>query len=267
MSIRCCFFPVALTLLAGSAAAFGQVAPETVSPPERDAVRGIDRFFRDGFPFFDVRLQTDSELPTPTTIAASQTWLKSDEAARQSEAFASLRAAVPTVKMDLHSVFQTPDFVRSTEAFLTAAAVGQDPQTVVRDFLASYTGLFGINDAELDLARVSRDYLTRHNGVRHLSWQQQIGGVELFGATLNANVMPDGRLINIGGTMIPRPEAGFAVKARVLNETDAIMRAAANVAVRVKGTPARISNEQARDGRTFWTVDGMRKDSAVVTRP
>ena len=45
----------ALVLACGGA--FAQVAPEMASPPERDGVRGVARFFRDGFPFFDARLE------------------------------------------------------------------------------------------------------------------------------------------------------------------------------------------------------------------
>jgi hypothetical protein len=254
----------ALALLAGSAAA--QVAPEVASPPERDGVRGIARFFRDGFPFHDARLDPVHHAPTPRTAATAAEWTASPAAAAQLGALADIAARVPGVRMDRHPVLVTPDFVRSTEAFLTDPAQAK-PAEVVHAFLAANPGLFGITAEELNSARVRRDYSTAHNGVRHLGWQQLVRGVELFGCTLYANVTRDGQLINIGGTYLPRPTTDFAVKDPVLSPQDASARAAANVAIRLKGTPTKTAEAEGLHGRTFWTVAGVRADAPVVTRP
>lgn len=254
----------ALALLAGSAAA--QVSPDVASPPERDGVRGLARFFRDGFPFHDARLDPGHHGPTRKTAEAATAWLASADGTAQLAAMAELAARVPSVRMDRHPVLATPDFVRSTEAFLTKPTLAK-PEEIVHAFLAATPGLFGITPEELRSARVRRDYATTHNGVHHLGWQQLVRGVELFGCTLYANVTRDGQLINIGGTYVPRPANDFAVDEPLLSPQDAIARAAANVAIRLKGTPTKASDAEGPHGRTFWTVEGVRSDAPVVTRP
>ncbi|MFZ4575686.1 MAG: M36 family metallopeptidase, partial [Phycisphaerales bacterium] len=131
----------------------------------------------------------------------------------------------------------------------------------------AHPALFGFGGDELDRARVTREYRTAQTGVTHLTWRQEIDGVEIFECRLNANVMADGRLINIGGTMLPRPAGGFKVQPPTLGPEDAILRAAANVAIRLKGAPVRNAQKTGPDGRVFWEVEGTRKDAAVVTRP
>ncbi|MFZ4575019.1 MAG: hypothetical protein ACOYN0_11515, partial [Phycisphaerales bacterium] len=234
-----------LPLLAGTSAVLAQVAPDVASPPERDGVRGIARFFRDGFPFFDSRRDPATDRPlNPVDVAPG----RAD----------SVLSQVASVRIDFHDLLGTPDYVRSTEEFLTAPAKDA-PRSVVRGFVDAHPALFGFGGGELDRARVTREYSTAQTGVTHLTWRQEIDGVEIFEARLNANVMPDGRLINIGSTMLPRPAEGFDIRPAVLGPEAAIARAAANVAIRIKGAPARIPEKTGPDGRVFWEVEGTRK--------
>lgn len=53
--------------------------------------------------------------------------------------------------------------------------------------------------------RVIRDYVTPGLGVRHLAYQQQHNGQDMYGCLLTANVTTDGMLVNIGSTFLPEP--------------------------------------------------------------
>ncbi len=122
-----------------------------------------------------------------------------------------------------------PQWVGSTLAFLTDAAPGLDARAVVHNFLASQPNLLATDPAELANARMPRDFLTDHNGVHHLTFQQQIKGVDLFECTVQrpASRVPDGRLINIGSTMLPRLQGDFVVApGRASTDLDAIRIAA-----------------------------------------
>lgn len=259
------FLPAILVACAGCSLSVAQFAPDTVNPPEKDNVRGIDRFFRDGFPFFDARLQNDTELPTPATRQAVNEWIKSFEGVRQQAAFDALSALVPDLRMDRHNTLATPDSLRSTVAFLTPAAPGMDGVIVIQDFLNQQADLFGFDAFELRQAVKIRDYGTAHNGARHLTWQQQIDGVDIFEAQLRANLTADNRLINIGSTMLPRPEGGFVIPASKLSASEAVVAAARNVAIRV-GTPALQTQASDVADTATWKVAGVRTDEPVVTR-
>jgi hypothetical protein len=116
----------------------------------------------------------------------------------------------------------------STAGFLTDPAPDDafDAVEVTRGFVAAHPGLFEIDPGELDLARRSRDFVTRHNGVRHLTFQQQIGGLDLFGAELRANVTRHGELVCASSTMLPRPEGDFRPASIRLTPLQAIRFAA-----------------------------------------
>src|SRR6185295_4360270 len=138
---------------------------------------------------------------------------------------ARLRGLVPTVKVEDSPLLGSPQVILSTEQFLTPPVKAQAID-VVRGFLASYPSLVEISPRELDIANVTRDAVSEHSGTHHFTFQQQINGIDLFDAEVRANVASDGRLINIGVRMLPRPEGDFAVQAPRLTDLDAVRLAA-----------------------------------------
>src|SRR5262245_2896050 len=128
-----------------------------------------------GLPYFDIRVNAQGQpmdwvLADQAAIRAGEGWAKR-QAAR-----ARLEARFHGVRMDDEAIFLTPNFIRSTEMFLTPPSQ-LDPKAVARTFVSDYRDLFEVDPAELDNARMSRDYVTDHNGVRHLTFQQQINGL------------------------------------------------------------------------------------------
>jgi hypothetical protein len=279
---------LSLTILAGlPAAAIAQIAPREDDPMTHVLGHGA------GSPFLDARL--DEQGLAGARAKAAIAAREAQRIAARQQAINALRAAVPTVQIDDDQVMGTPHFVRSTEEFLTgpglgglgqnlpgqngpgqnARGAGVAPLAVVRDFVSGYQGLFEIAPAEIDSAKLIRNFVTDHNGVTHLTFQQQIAGVDLFKAEMIANVMPDGRLINIGGSMLPRPEGDFVVAAPKISAAQAIVIAAANVGTTIAPANLVMSSDSALKPagdsvgpaqRQVWiTPPELRPDESVVT--
>ncbi len=223
-----------------------------------------------GLPFFDIR--TDAEgLPT---AAVTEAILKAEgRAAKRALALRLLesRVAGGEVTADEDQFFGTPGFVRSTRSFLTGPAK-EGPRDAVRAFVGDYRGLMEVSGDEVARARVAREYVTAHNGVTHLTFQQQIAGVDLFGCQLKANVAANGALVNISSTMLNRPEGDFATPAVVISDLEAIYAAAANVGVTLTDIPAATGEGEGASLKRTWVGGaevagdfGLRPDETVVT--
>ncbi len=78
---------------------------------------------------------------------------------------------------------------------LNAAGLGLDPET-------------------LDGVYLSRQFKTAHNGVTHLQYRQSFHGVDVYNADWVVNLDREGRLLNTGGFLYPRPAAGLPLPAR-----------------------------------------------------
>lgn len=140
-------------------------------------------------------------------------------AARQ-EAATALRGRVKNLRIEFDALLGTPAFVGSVQSLLTGpggrggaisdAALDRfsdgDPHRVVKAFLDEHAALFG-HDAEiLGTARVGRDYVTTHNGLRSIKWDQQLDDIRVFEATLQAHLTRGGELVNIASRLLPDPE-------------------------------------------------------------
>src|SRR5262249_31592043 len=154
-----------------------------------------------------------------------------------------------------------------TAEFLTEPIQGGlfDPAAVVRGFVAAHRGLLEVAPEEIDLARRSRDYATRGASMRHLTFQQQIGGVDLFRAELRANVDREGRLMNVSSTMLPRPESGFSPAAVRMDAASAIRAAAGYIGAGLTVEPAPVGAAiGASQLQTWASTPDFRADRAVT---
>jgi hypothetical protein len=217
-------------------------------------------------PEFDARLDARGK-PAGDLHERNAALLTEEVAAARAADERELRARIPLLRIVRDSLFGTPRWIASTVRLLTAPADASLQATdVVRSFVAGHSGLFGIPAGELDAARRSRDYLTRHNGVRHLTYQQQIGGVDLFGAELLANVTRRGEIINLSSTMLPRPAGDFATSTVSMTPRQAIRAAAGHIGSAVTVDPVPASAERGASRRQTWRESpDFRHNYAVTT--
>ncbi len=221
----------------------------------------------ESLPYYDVRLAPDGK-PTAAVRAAAQPLQAAARREAKAAAVTTLQQRVAGVRVDDHEFFETPQFVASTRDFLTLprAAGSWSATGVTRDFVTTYSTLFEIAPGELDAARIDRDYVSTHNGVTHLIFQQQIGGIDLFGCEVRSNVTRDGRLINISSTMIPRPAGDFQPAPFTLSALDAIRAAAESVGIKMSVDPAALAAPTGATAKQVWgATPDFRADEPITS--
>ncbi len=136
-------------------------------------------------------------------------------------ATARLRERLRGVRVQTAAVSEAPQFVGSPDEFLSGpdgegravpsararALQKGEPNREVRAFLDEYKGLYGHGAEALATAQVKRDYTNVHNGLRSVIWQQQVDGVPVFGAMLQAHITRRGELVNVASHFLPDPVA------------------------------------------------------------
>ena len=156
-------------------------------------------------PDFDSRVQNASPQ-TPASV---------DHA----PALANLKARVPDVKVDFDEITGSPAWIRSEQGFLTGTNGGgavsaqrlarfsaMDPHRVTRAFLDEHSPLFGHGPEALDTARIKREFITRHNGLHTVIWEQQVDSIPVFEAVLVSQTTKRGELVSISSHFVPAPE-------------------------------------------------------------
>lgn len=97
-------------------------------------------------------------------------------------------------------------FVGRTDGYLTGASDASARQTALA-FVGKNQAAFGLSDADLADLELSDSYTSKPDGVRHLTFEQMVGGYPSFDTWLIANVSEQGRLINVSGS----PEGGLTL--------------------------------------------------------
>lgn len=133
---------------------------------------------------------------------------------RQTAALKGLTQSVPGLKVDFDPLTGTPSNIMAPGRMLADAVKSEDdPHAPVMAFIDSHTGLFGHDSSALKGARISRDDVTAHNGMRTTVWQQQVSGVPFYKTILRANVTRDGSLITVGSQFMKNAEAAIGMGA------------------------------------------------------
>ncbi len=198
--------------------------------------------------------------PTPSDfdqrgVAAAPGTAKVLEA--QSQAADKLRAALRDVVVDKNEQGGGQVFATCRAGFLTGPAgeggavpsarankfALQDSNRPVKAFLDEYSALFGHDSTALDAARVKREFVGAHNGLRTVVWEQQLDGVPVFEATLIAHTTKQGELVNLysrflgdlpGAAAVGTPNRAAVLAAPAVSAVQAIIAAAAGLDVKVE---------------------------------
>jgi len=229
-----------------------------------------------GLPNIDVRFNADGSV-APFVVASIDALKQSPAWRERIAAAAALRSSLPELTIDDDALLATPRFVRSTRALLTPPPDDQHPkreaQDLVARFIADHRALFEIDPLEIPAARPSRDFLTTHNGARHLTFQQQLSvrgrAVDLVGCEVRANITRANQLINISSTMIPRPAAGFIVPSPTLSAAEALAAAARDIGITLSTNPQPLAPAANPDDETtrWHPFPELRSTEPLTTMP
>lgn len=171
------------------------------------AERGEDRMSRTNETIDVTASQSDAKQPVQSRdmSATSQTQSVSvDDRSYQLSQW-------PDVTLDRDPDFGTPHFIRRRGGFLSPAAPGTEPQAILGAFIRANARTMTLHPTDLEPphAHIVRDYQTKHNGVRHVRWQQQRDGLDIFGAHLTVNLTRDNEIINISSRALYMPSVQF----------------------------------------------------------
>jgi uncharacterized repeat protein (TIGR01451 family) len=206
--------------------------------------------------------------------------------AAEDKAITSLHERVPQLQVSRSTVLGRPSFFSSRASFLTGPAASglavseksassipaSDRHRAVKAFINEHASLVGFNAAALDSARISREYVSAHNGLRTVVWQQELNGVAVFEAITMGHITRDGELVNLYTHFVGEPEAAAAAGMKAgaakaaasprLSAAEALALGAANIGESV--SPAALVGEGQPEGarrkQTFRGAGGLKGD-------
>jgi len=167
-------------------------------------------------PNFDQRLAAPPRAP----LVAAPNLRSAAATTSRGRGEAELRGVSKNVRIDRDEITGAAAFIGTPHEFLTgpegagravpAARLTRvspgDPHRVVKAFIDEYAGVFGHGSEVLATARVSRDYVTPHNGLRTVDWQQYVDDILVFEAGFQAHLTARGELVNVSSHLIANPQ-------------------------------------------------------------
>jgi uncharacterized protein (TIGR03437 family) len=188
-----------------------------VFEPATKARQQDDRFNlrQAGLPDYDIRpsLQRAQPLTEQRDEARSDSFgqretrrLLQERASRS-----SLFRRAPQIQMRWSSLSGAPSRLANMAGSLTEprrAAVSRTTterlngsSVAARSFLSDNRELFGLDETEVSSLKTTRQYVTDHNGVSHISLGQALNGVSVFQAAMAINVGSDGAVLSANGEL------------------------------------------------------------------
>ncbi len=178
-------------------------------------------------------------------------------------ALAQLRTRIPTVRIDTDEVLGSPAWVYSSQGFLTGPAsedeivprtvqaamrpVNADPYRPIRLFLNQNAALFGHGSEVLtNNAKIKDEYVTSHNGMRTIVWEQQLDGIPVFEGLLIGHITRNGELVNLSSHFLPNVQTA--------SQMDATQRAAVEANPLISSQQA-VANAATNIGETLRAED------------
>jgi uncharacterized repeat protein (TIGR01451 family) len=149
-------------------------------------------------------------------------------------------------------------------ALIPSATQAQSFFETARNYLISQQAKGDFTESDLADLMVTSSYRSEHNGVTHLYLRQRYQGIEVFGADLNFNFDPEGRLVLPGGQVAGRLSSIGNVPTPQLSALQALRVAAAQHRVKIEGTPAIIEAASGPDQRTTFSHEGFALDPVPV---
>jgi hypothetical protein len=127
----------------------------------------------------------------------------------------------------------------ATIAFLLAgAAIAQAPSArdVAEAHLNDNAVALGLTSQDIADKRLTSEVKTRHNGVTHLHFQQQLQGIEVANAHINLNVGVDGKILSMGNRFVANLATRVNAREPQLKAQDAIQNAAQQLGLDIPGS-------------------------------
>jgi uncharacterized protein (TIGR03437 family) len=144
----------------------------------------------------------EAEINVPLAAPDNQPNDQPRTALRRSTLPYALRRAHPSVQMKWSSLTQAPSRVWSFNELLSPPSQ-DDAEVIARRFLRNNEDLLRLDPKDIAVLQVARRYQDSHNGLTHLTLQQQIDGIEVFQADLSMHIAKSGEVVALSGEALP----------------------------------------------------------------
>ena len=233
------------------------------------AASGVNSPAKPALPNYDKRTQA----PSAPALAANP---------RQEQAAALLKTRVPNLSISQDQILGTPGLVSASRGFLTGpdgdgkglgrayleALPANEPHRVIKAFLNEHSALFGHDANALKSARVKRDYVTKHNGLRTTVWEQTLDDILVFEGLLVGHVTRDGELVSISSHFVPdvakaadggTPNRKSLMAGPKISAAKAVVNAASNIGAEVEeSSVAVVESPQGAEKRQAVEAGNLR---------
>ena len=147
-------------------------------------------------------LPTEIDVRGPHGIPKG-TALRSPTAA-QLKAISSLQGALGlTLQVQYNGLTATPRHLFTYNGYLTPP--GSDPpETIARNFLHRWSGIFRFSEADLESLRLKSRAVVPDMGVTILLFEQQANGLPVYHGEVLVNVNRNGQIIDVGSESFPQ---------------------------------------------------------------
>ncbi len=153
----------------------------------------------------------------------------------------------PHTQMQWSSLTGAPSRIINTRESLTEATQ-TDAAMVAQNFLTENRALLHLDQPEINDLRVSQRDRTAHNGVTHITYNQQIDGIEIFQGTMSVHLDRNNAVIAANGELMPQARAHINRTRPVISMNEALQRAAtaADIELSATPTPTVLSQQQQK---------------------
>ncbi|MBI1760403.1 MAG: M36 family metallopeptidase [Acidobacteria bacterium] len=224
-------------------------APQTKA--DFDIRAGLQRTLKD---------PADAEIVVPFAASSSPTGANAQTKLRRSELPYALRRARPTVQMRWSSLTQAPSRLWSFQDTLSGPS-NADAETIARRFLNDNADLLRLDSDDVAALQVARRYQDAHNGLTHLTLQQQLDGIEVFQGELALHIARTGEIVALSGEALPHIETLANARKPHLSAVEALRLAAAEAEVELSDTVSlKVQPQGAAQKQTFDRALGFARD-------
>ncbi len=181
-----------------------------------------------------------------------------------SEKFRNSLGSQGVVSVDANT--GTPEQVTKLDGFLTGKSTKKATEIALA-YVKAHPEVFKLSESDLGTLKLRKDYVD-DLGTHHISWVQQVDGIEVFGNGLKANVTKTGQIISLQGA----PIAGLVSQAEARSAAPAVSPDAARTAAAEdidgklaaggatkSGVTTKWKNGDTAKEVWFHTANGLRK--------
>lgn len=147
---------------------------------------------------------------------------------------AALRETAPDLSYTVDTVYGTPRSIVNTSAPLTGPRAG-NPVNIAMDFIRENAAFLGISTADINSLQLKENVTWSVNGGAIIQVQQFVNGKIVDNGSTGIGVRSDGSIVIVNNSMVPNAAASVNTNTPVLTGKDAIILAALDAGLTVRG--------------------------------